>query len=93
MTATRINGIRHVDVAVGTKTIGNSGYTDITSLVPSAVRTHLANGGTLVSVNTVSWSTTQSTIVPVVYADGSYAYLMGAPNAKITNLTIRICYL
>ena len=93
MTATRINGIRYVDVAVGTKTIGGNGYVDITSLVPNDVRTHLANGGTLVSVNTLRWTTSTGAVVPVVYANGSYAYLMGAPNTKITNLTIRICYL
>lgn len=93
MTATRINGVRHVDVSIGTQTVGSNGYVEITSLIPGTLLTHLANGGTLVSVNTVRWTTSTNAIVPVVYADGSKAYLMGAPNAKVTNLTIRVCYM
>ena len=84
--------IQCVDVSLGNKTIGSNGYVDITSSVPSDVRQHLYDGGTLVSASVIRWSTSTNAIIPVVYADGSHAYLMGAPNATITNLTIRICY-
>lgn len=91
--ALQLNEIKHVDVVLGNQTLNSSGYVDITNSVPSDVRQYLYNGGILISTNTIKWSTNTSAIVPVVYPDGSHAYLMGSPNSSITNLTIRICYI
>lgn len=91
--ALQLNEIKYVDVALGNKTIGSGGYVDITSSIPSDVRQYLHNGGILVSTNTIRWTNNTNAVVPVVYKDGSKAYLMGAPNVSITNLTIRICYI
>lgn len=92
-TALQLNEIKYVDVALGNQTIGSKGYVDITSSIPSDVRQYLYNGGILVSTNTIRWTNNTNAVVPVVYKDGSKAYLMGAPNVSITNLTIRICYI
>lgn len=91
--ALQLNEIKHVDVVLGNQTLNSSGYIDITNSVPSDVRQYLYNGGILISTNTIKWSTNTSAIVPVVWPDGSHAYLMGSPNSSITNLTIRICYI
>lgn len=91
--ALQLNEIKHVDVVLGNQTLNSSGYIDFTNSVPSDVRQYLYNGGILISANTIKWSTNTSAIVPVVWPDGSHAYLMGSSNSSITNLTIRICYI
>ena len=86
-------GVLYTSFNVGSVTIPNVGYTEITSKIPSDVKAAMdANGSMPLSAMVSTWSTNTGAF-SVLWLANRNLYVVGAPGVQLTGLNLRLLYL
>lgn len=80
--------LKYTEVSLGNVTIGSTGYKDLSTYVPTAVK----NATVKVMATISAWTNNTSSISFVLYPDGRL-YALGTPNTNITNVWVRLWYI